>query len=774
VATRHPRGLLWGALFRVEPGRPAIGAGLRVAAGIAVPLAIGLATNRVTMGSAAALGAINVGMADSGGPERTRVAAMSVAALADAAAFALGVTAARSLGAAVPLILAIAFAGGLVTLYGRVAGNVGFVVTVVFILGLGFPPGALSGAEALWVSLAGGVWAMVLALALWPLRPYAAAQNAVAGCYVSVGRLVDEVCSPVRSAGAVSRASRAARDALEDAGATVRATRFGRDGESAPGQVLAALTEAAGVLLDLAEALGEELAGNRRLREATTQVQAAGDRVSQTLRSVGNAVRAGGRPDVTQAETAVAKLGEAMNTLAAHVLRGTGDSGELAALRPVHNSLHRLLDGVSDAASLAMDLHGRSLADGVQKLVGSTRPTRREGRHPPARLGWWVALASNLTLDSLAFRHALRYATVTTVGVIIFRSLSLPKGYWVALTIAVILKPYTGVTFQRTLLRVGGTILGALLAVAITATVTSDWAIALLTIPVAIVAFSFQPLNYGLWVVFFTPLVILLTEVGHPGQWTLAGWRAADTLIGGALALAGSYLLWPDSSRGTAQGELGAAVMANRTYFCAVMRRYIWPGPTTEGLGEPHRTAALAADNAEADLQRLLGERPRGGALVEQFWSLVGANRRVYSAVTALEAHLATFTGRHPVPSLPELCRHLDAALCELASALREGRPPAPLPPLDVPLGALRDHLGAVQSARAGERSADEAGPGGGPSDEAGPGGGPSDEAGPGRGPSGTVRSPLVEELRDESLVATETERLVRAVEAMHSALAGS
>jgi hypothetical protein len=31
-----------------------------------------------------------------------------------------------------------------------------------------------------------------------------------------------------------------------------------------------------------------------------------------------------------------------------------------------------------------------------------------------------------------------------------------------------------------------------------------------------------------------------------------------------------------------------------------------------------------------------------------------------------------------------------------------------------------------------------------------------------------------VEELRDESLVATETERLVRAVEAMHSALAGS
>jgi uncharacterized membrane protein YccC len=677
---------------------------------------------------------------------------MSIAAVADAAAFALGIAAARSLGTAVPLMLAIAFAGGIVTLYGRVAGNVGFVVTVVFILGLGFPPGALSGVEALWVSLVGGVWAMVLAVALWPLRPYAGAQNAVAGCYVAVGRLVTEACSPVRRAGAVGRASRHAREALKDADAMVGATRFGRDGESLAGRVLAALNEAAGVVLDVADGLAEELADNRPGATAT-QVQAAGERMSQTLRSVGNAVRAGSRPDVTGAETAVGDLDEAVNALTARVLRGAGDSSELAALRPVSNSFQRLRDGVADAASLAMDLRGRSVGDDVQRLIASTGPTRREGGRRPAHLGRWVALTSNLTLASVALRHALRYATATTVGVIIFRSLSLPKGYWVPLTIAVILKPHAGVTLQRALLRVGGTILGALLAVAITATVTSDWALALLTIPVAVVAFSFQPLNYGLWVIFFTPLVILLTEVGHPGQWTLAGWRVADTLIGGALALAGSYLLWPDSSRGTAHRELGAAVMANRAYFCAVMRRYIWPGPTTDGLEEPHRIAALAADNAEADLQGLLGEQPRGAALVKQFWTLVGANRRVYSAVTALEAHLGTFTGRHPVPSLPELCRHLDAALGDLGGALRLGRPPAPLPRLHESLSALQERLGTARLARARERSVGEAGPGG--------------------GPSATARSSVVEELRDESLVVAEAERLVRAVEAMHTALAG-
>jgi uncharacterized membrane protein YccC len=355
---------------------------------------------------------------------------------------------------------------------------------------------------------------------------------------------------------------------------------------------------------------------------------------------------------------------------------------------------------------------------------------------------WVVALRSNLTFDSVALRHALRYGTMTAVGVVVFRAASLPKGYWVALTIAVILKPYAGITLQRTLLRIGGTLLGALLAVTITASVRSDWATVALMVPLAVIAFSFQPLNYGLWVIFFTPLVILVTEVGHPGQWTLAGWRIADTFIGAGLALAGSYLLWPGSSRVVARGELGAAVKANRAYYGAVMRRYLWPGPTTEGLDGPHRQAAMAADNAEADLQRLLGERPGGGAFVEQFWALVDANRRIYAALTALEGHLHVFTGRHVLPGLSELCQHLDAALTDLEGALRDDRPAAPPLALAGPLDAVRDHLAGLNLARAEERTA------------------------------GEVHTPLVEELRDETLIVTEAERLVSGVSAMHSALA--
>jgi uncharacterized membrane protein YccC len=253
-------------------------------------------------------------------------------------------------------------------------------------------------------------------------------------------------------------------------------------------------------------------------------------------------------------------------------------------------------------------------------------------------------------------------------------------------------------------------------------------------------------------VIFFTPLVILTTEVARPGQWTLAGWRTAETFIGAALALAGSYLLWPGSSREPARRALDAALADNRAYFCAVMRRYLRPGPTTEGFEGPHRRAAVATDNAEADLQRLLGERPGSGDFVERYWHLVGGNRRVHSALTALEGHLGTYTGRHVLPGLSELCQGLDAAMRDLAQTVADNRPLGPLPALEAALAAVRDHLGDVELARAAERAAGS--------------------AGPGAVSSATAITPLVQELRDETLVAIESERLVRAVTAMHSVLA--
>ena len=59
------------------------------------------------------------------------------------------------------------------------------------------------------------------------------------------------------------------------------------------------------------------------------------------------------------------------------------------------------------------------------------------------------SLHANFDLTSVAARHALRFAMVTSAAVIVFWFFPKPFGYWVPLTATVVLKPFTGMTLTR-------------------------------------------------------------------------------------------------------------------------------------------------------------------------------------------------------------------------------------------------------------------------------------------------------------------------------------
>jgi uncharacterized membrane protein YccC len=65
-------------------------------------------------------------------------------------------------------------------------------------------------------------------------------------------------------------------------------------------------------------------------------------------------------------------------------------------------------------------------------------------------------LRANLTLASTAFRHALRLAAGVAIAVIAAHALSLPRGYWIALTVLLVLKPEFHETFTRGVARIAG------------------------------------------------------------------------------------------------------------------------------------------------------------------------------------------------------------------------------------------------------------------------------------------------------------------------------
>ncbi len=91
-------------------------------------------------------------------------------------------------------------------------------------------------------------------------------------------------------------------------------------------------------------------------------------------------------------------------------------------------------------------------------------------------------LRDNLTFDSAIFRHALRLGVTLTVGVAIATLAKLQMGYWVTLTITIVLKPDFGGTFKRFFHRVGGTILGATVAAVLAAAIANKLILSIITV----------------------------------------------------------------------------------------------------------------------------------------------------------------------------------------------------------------------------------------------------------------------------------------------------
>ena len=94
-------------------------------------------------------------------------------------------------------------------------------------------------------------------------------------------------------------------------------------------------------------------------------------------------------------------------------------------------------------------------------------------------------------------------------------SVHLAKGYWVLITIAVVLGPYAAMTLQRAVLRTGGTMLGAVVGAGILLGVDNSAGLIVIMFILAMLTFSLMSLNYGLGVVFLTPMAIVLMASGR-------------------------------------------------------------------------------------------------------------------------------------------------------------------------------------------------------------------------------------------------------------------
>jgi uncharacterized membrane protein YccC len=286
-------------------------------------------------------------------------------------------------------------------------------------------------------------------------------------------------------------------------------------------------------------------------------------------------------------------------------------------------------------------------------------------------------LRANLSLRSAVFRHAIRLGVALALATALYRLVPLPfsNGYWIPLTMVLVLRPEFQATFSRGIARFLGTLLGAILATVLIDILKPGLGLlTALDIIAVYCAYAVFLANYALFALFFSIETIFLLTLVTGQPLTVAEARVVNTAIGGVLALL-IYIIWPTWERSQVPSYLADRLEALCTYCVAVLRAYADPSTYDEPAIQRYRMESrLARSNAEASIERSLHEPEHQRIDADLAQGLLDAEGRIAQSVLTLEAYLRGNPARHAQPEMAVFVRTVEEAFHLLATAIREER----------------------------------------------------------------------------------------------------
>jgi uncharacterized membrane protein YccC len=240
------------------------------------------------------------------------------------------------------------------------------------------------------------------------------------------------------------------------------------------------------------------------------------------------------------------------------------------------------------------------------------------------------ALRDALSPRGPVMNHALRVSITSAIAVVIGRTWTADHPTWVTITVLAVLQPYLGPTLVRAIERVIGTLIGALIVFAATAAVHDPLALSVILFPLSVAAVYTRPRSYRLFVLFLTPVFVLVTELGH-ASWPAAWARLVDVAIGGALAIVAALIV-PSRERPRLSDALAAMLDSITSYV------RLADGSTSdrEVITAARRAVGVALETAEASLERMLAEPRLLHHRAEDAMYLVTYGRRIAAGLTSL------------------------------------------------------------------------------------------------------------------------------------------
>jgi fusaric acid resistance family protein len=278
----------------------------------------------------------------------------------------------------------------------------------------------------------------------------------------------------------------------------------------------------------------------------------------------------------------------------------------------------------------------------------------------------------HLNLTSPISRHAVRVAGAAASGTAIARFADVPAGYWIPLTVLLVMRPETAHTYTRCVGRAAGICVGVIVASALTLMwQPTGLAAALLAVLFLGITYAVSMFGYIAVTAAFGATIALLLDITDPSS--SVGDLLLAVVIGAALAVL-FHVLIPDDALIRLRQRAGELLKTEIDYAATVIKAFV------HDLDNP--SDALAAAWQRAVRARSAFEAAAGATRVEsrelRRWlrSFRAALNAVTSSCTSLE---------HSLPPHPStaLTREFVLAVDDYVEALR-GDPPTPAIPWSI------------------------------------------------------------------------------------------
>jgi len=319
---------------------------------------------------------------------------------------------------------------------------------------------------------------------------------------------------------------------------------------------------------------------------------------------------------------------------------------------------------------------------GSQTLVpGRRRPARERGEAMPARLS--AFLRTELAPSPARWRATWRIVVACLVATTIAKTFRIPNAHWLIVTIFIVSQPNVGATLDKALLRLAGTIVGALgVIAAVVAFPQQPWfQLPVIALLIGTSAFLSRTTSYPYVAVLggITVVLFLGSSEVHPTASVEDGlWRLAAVAVAELVATAAHLLLWPNDPEDLLLTDVERILGLVEERLARLLRG--------EPSSETDAGRARVADGVFNGLVRHLDllnnaetrYRSLRGRHSEQL-VLIGAVNRVAAASLTLEALVEGEPGRRDdddaSTALVERVRAVAETIERLRRALRERRP---------------------------------------------------------------------------------------------------